>query len=184
MTKKLDLSYIKEQFINRGWQCVANNYIKNTLPLECICDKGHKTSISWNNFQKGQGCKYCSGNIVATFEEVKSYFDDNNCELLSSKYINAFTPISYRCTCGTESSIRFVEFKRGHRCKNCMKKTLSEKFRTPEEIISELCKNNECEFIKSWIRNRKTRISYKCKCGNISEADLSNYKRYPNCKEC
>ena len=53
-----------------------------------------------------------------------------------------------------------------------------------DEEIANLCETNGCEFLGRRICKKRTRIEYRCKCGDVVEADLSNYRRYPNCKKC
>lgn len=57
---------------------------------------------------------------------VADYFRQHGCELVGS-YVNNQTPVGYRCVCGRESSISFVSFKRGSRCRQCR----NEKFSGP-----------------------------------------------------
>jgi hypothetical protein len=184
MTKKLELPYVREQFGKRGWQCLATHYVNNLEPLDCVCDQGHVTKITWCNFKKNQGCRYCAGNATATLDEVRAYFKSQGCELLSSSYANAFSAVEYRCVCGTEAKMRYVDFQRGHRCSNCMAKTISEMFRTPKQELVSFCEQQDCRFIRAWIKCKKTRIEYVCKCGNTAEAYWTNFKNYPNCKKC
>jgi hypothetical protein len=93
-------------------------------------------------------------------------------------------PLNYRCSCGNISKSDFGNFRKSRRCRKCGATTTSEKLRVKDEDIDNLCLKHGCEFIRSWIKNKKTRIEYICKCGNQSEAYLTNFKRFPNCKKC
>jgi hypothetical protein len=39
--------------------------------------------------------------------------------VVETNYINANTPMSYICSCGSESKIQFKHFKNGSRCYKC-----------------------------------------------------------------
>ena len=183
MTIKLNDRYVRQEFTNKGWR-LKDVYESSAKPMMVICPSGHSTTISWNNFKKGQGCKHCAGNVHFTFEFVKQYFVEQNCELLDNEYVNSVTPVNYKCCCGTISKMDFGNFRKGRRCQNCMAKANSERNKTPEEDIGKFCEEKGCKLIKSWIQSKRMRISYICKCGLQSEAYLSNFKRFPNCKKC
>lgn len=181
--KKLDPDFIKQQFELKGWQ-LHDKYQNSRTIMNSTCTEGHNTQISWNNFQKGQGCKYCAGNVKFTYEEVKQYFEEQGCELLEETYEASVLPLNYRCSCGNMSKIDFGNFRLGRRCQQCGNNKISEKLKTKDEEIIKLCTKNKCKFIRSWIQDKRTRIEYICKCGNQIEAYLSNFKRFPNCKKC
>lgn len=46
------------------------------------------------------------------------FFESQNC-VLKDTYKNAGTMMTYICKCGNESRIRFRDFKRGQRCRDC-----------------------------------------------------------------
>jgi len=45
-----------------------------------------------------------------TLESVQQYFQDNNCELLETEYINNYTKMEYVCQCGEKSTINLANF--------------------------------------------------------------------------
>lgn len=53
------------------------------------------------------------------FNDVKQSFTDNGCELLVTTYVNARTPMEYRCVCGKISKITWDSFRSGRRCREC-----------------------------------------------------------------
>lgn len=61
----------------------------------------------------------CSGNEKLTYDFVKTYFQQQNCELLESEYTNSYTKMKYKCQCNNESSITWDNFKQGYRCIKC-----------------------------------------------------------------
>lgn len=61
--------------------------------------------------------------IRYTYDEVKKYFNDNGCDLLSEQYINSNQKLIYLCVCGNKSEIKFRKFKEGQRCRECTLKT-------------------------------------------------------------
>jgi hypothetical protein len=68
-----------------------------------------------------------------TFEYIYNYFREENCVLISTEYLNNKQKLDYICCCGNQHSIRFNDFSRGIRCKNCGIKKQQEQM-TPEKI--------------------------------------------------
>lgn len=58
--KKLTVSFIREEFEKEGYILLTEEYINSKVSLEYICPKGHRWSISWNNWQRGYRCPRCS----------------------------------------------------------------------------------------------------------------------------
>jgi hypothetical protein len=119
-----------------------------------------------------------------TYEDVKFIFEQNGFKLLDTEYVTNNTPMRAICSCGNEVCIRLSHVKKGKKCQKCKSKNSSERMRTSEFDIDLLCKSHGCKFLKSWMQNKRMRILYLCKCGNESEAYLSNFVRFPNCKKC
>lgn len=119
-----------------------------------------------------------------SYEHVKSIFKQNGFELLDKNYINNNEPIRCICVCGNETKMRLAHVQNGRKCLRCKPKIISDQLKTKDEEIKKICEDNGCKFIKSYIKNKRTRIKYTCKCGNDWEAYLCNFKRFPNCKKC
>ena len=182
--RKLSHEDVKLKFESKGWRLVSTEYTGSQVPLDVVCPDGHSTTIMWNNFQRGQGCKLCAGNEKFSYDQVKEYYQQQGCELLETEYVNSVTEMHFRCSCGRISKCSLGNFRQGRRCQKCKGVKASENLRKKNEELSEFCKNNECQFIRSWLENKRTRIEYVCKCGRVSEAYWTNFRKFPNCWEC
>ena len=61
-TKRHSLKEVKNKFKEKGWKLISK-YINTNHPLKVKCDKGHIiTTLTFHNFIKGIGCKYCWNN--------------------------------------------------------------------------------------------------------------------------
>jgi len=120
-----------------------------------------------------------------SYSQVKHIFEEKGFKLLETNYKNNNEPMRCICICGNETMMRLANVQNGKRCvENCKPKILSNKFKTKDNDIKEICEKNGCKLVESWIYKTRTRIKYVCKCGRESEAYLGNFKRYPNCKKC
>lgn len=182
--RKLTIQQVREGFESKGWKLLSSDYQGSQKKLDVICPHNNQVTITWNNFQRGQGCACEVRNVKYTLEEVRVFFVQHGCELLDEFYVNNNKPVKYRCECGKESKIALAHLLNGGRCQECKKRKLSLAFRETDENIKNFCRQHECEFISSSIKKGKTYINYICKCKKEAEAYYTNFQRYPNCWEC
>lgn len=119
MSKKLTIEFIRKKFKKEGYKILTEIYKDAHQKLDYICSKGHKHSITWNNWQQGKKCPYCSGSILPLFGEIKKSFSDNNYKLLSKECKNAKQKLEYICPKGHRHSIRWNDWHNGARCPTC-----------------------------------------------------------------
>lgn len=100
-----------------------------TKPMKYVCNCGNISKIKWQNFKNSSRCKKCA--IQKTKEnnpkrlniknKIKTYFKENNCELLNTKYINQSSELYFICECGNISTTTWKSFQKGCRCQFCAK---------------------------------------------------------------
>ena len=112
-----------------------------------------------------------------SYDEVKEYISEHNCELLSKEYKNNNTKLDVKCSCGNIFQVDFNTFKKGQQqCKKCGMKIRSKK---RIESINSKTEYYSYEKIKNIIENNSTakliskeyngcfeKIELKCECGN------------------
>lgn len=118
-----------------------------------------------------------------SYEEVKQYFAEQGCELLSNEYKNAHTKVKYRCSCDREAEIVFYSFKAGNRCRQCGNAKISERFYYDQTKAEEKFKAVGCQLIGEYLGASK-KVSFRCHCGEISEGLPNNIWRSGRCKKC
>jgi uncharacterized phage-like protein YoqJ len=118
-----------------------------------------------------------------TQTEVEQYFEDNGCKLVD-KYKDARTKMKYICSCGNASSISLDNFKKGKRCQTCANRKSREKLKHSYEYIYNYFKENGCELLSSTYINGKTKLEYRCVCGNISKITFADFQRGKRCWNC
>jgi hypothetical protein len=186
MSKKLTQEQVEHEFTAKGCELLEKyEGIQKTMKYRCKCGSIAQTSLG--GFRNSTGCYKCSeasDGRRLSYDDVRQFFIDQGCELLDKEYPNNNVILNYRCKCGNVSRIRFRDFKRGRRCQDCKGKTSSAKLKTDDEKLFEFCSAHGCKFVRSWIKCKKTRIEYICKCGNVCEAYWTNFKNFPNCWEC
>ncbi len=118
------------------------------------------------------------------YEEVKKIFEDEGCELLENEYKRADQKLKYKCSCENISYIRLSEFKRGHRCKECGKKKLNNKFKLTYEEVYKYFLEQNCELLEKEYKNNQTSMEYRCICGETSKITFGHFKNGRRCKKC
>lgn len=121
-----------------------------------------------------------------TIEKIREIFQRAGCKLLEDKYISYETPMSYICTCLSESKISLSSFLRGSRCSKCgHKKTAEKKKIYSQEIVEKIFKKAGCKLLDKFI-NTDIPLSYICQCRKIAAKPilLHNFIKGVRCKEC
>lgn len=125
---RLTFDYVKEYFHNQGCELLETEYrnARTKMKYKCVC--GNETQIVFDSFRRGNRCWDCGRNKVRkrtkalrlSHAEVSQYFTSQNCELLDV-YEKSCIVMHYRCSCGNLSKTNFNNFKRGRRCKECLR---------------------------------------------------------------
>ena len=122
-----------------------------------------------------------------TIEDVRKYIEiesESGCKLLSTKYVNSKTKLLLKCTCGKEFSTNFSNFKSLHKhyCEECSRRKGGNPF-TYEEFKQFVIKNSNCELLSDFYINERTKLKFRCKCGNEFETEPRTFKNL-NKRQC
>ena len=181
--KKHIFEDVQKYFKEHGCKLLATEYKNNSTPMKYECKCGNKEcKISFANFKKGERCIECSGCKKHTYEYIKQYFEDHDCELKEKEYINCKTLMKYRCDCGNDKwKITFNNFKYGQRCPECRGG-----IRLTFEYVYNYFKEHNCELLETEYKNSKTKMKYRCDCGNpnICKITFKKFKIGQRCREC
>ncbi len=185
--KKLLYKEVKKYFKEHDCELLETEYINNYTLMRYKCDCGNPDcKITFHDFKSGRRCMKCSIKRRAdkkrlSFEEVKQYFEDHDCKLLETEYINIDTPMRYICDCGNKKcKITFYNFKKGQRCTECA----GNKKYTLEEV-KQYFKDHDCELLATEYINSKTPMEYICDCGNDEcKICFNNFQQGQRCRKC
>lgn len=154
------------EFAKEGYTLLSEEYIGNDKKLEYVCPVGHKHSITWSNWQKGQRCSYCVNKRNAdnnsrrlSLDFVKVEFGKEKYILLSNKYVDAFQKLNYICPNGHKHTINWHDWHSGRRCPYCVSRISNEEVEVRnfvESIGIEISSNN-----RNQIFNPKTGYGFE-----------------------
>jgi hypothetical protein len=114
-----------------------------------------------------------------TFEYIKQYFKEQECELLEKEYKNNRTKMRYKCNCENISEITFNNFRLGKKCRKC---SGSEKHTF--QYVKQYFKNHKCKLLETRYKDIDTLIKYECHCSRISKITFYKFKKGQRCKKC
>ncbi len=181
---KKDINFIKFEFEKEGYTFLTKKYVNVFQKLGYICPKGHKHSISWHNWQRGQRCPYCANQGKPTIEFIRSKFEKEGYVLLDDVYINSTQKLSYTCPQGHKHSISWDNWQQGRRCLYCNigKKGNNIKF-TIEFIRSEFEKEGYILLTDVYV-NCSQKLKYICPKRHQHSIIWSSWQRGRRCPTC
>jgi transcription initiation factor IIE alpha subunit len=152
---KITYDFVKKSFEKEGYTLLSKEYINAHKHLKFKCPNGHKHTIKWNNWRRGQRCSYCAGNVKFTYEQIKKIFEQEGYKLLSKEYKNVGTYLHYICPRGHKHKITLGAWRNGQRCGQCdIRWSKNEK--EIVKYIKKIYKGTILENNRSLIKNPKT----------------------------
>ena len=115
----LTYNFVKKQFEKEGYQLLATEYINNMQKLDYICPNGHQHSIRWNDWNGGHKCPYCYGNVKYSLDFIRSEFEKEGYQLLTTEYKGNKQKLDYICSNGHKHSINWNDWQQDKRCPTC-----------------------------------------------------------------
>lgn len=126
------------------------------------------------------------------FDYVKKTFQEKGCDLLEDSYKFSYVSMKYKCKCGNIGQTSFSSFKKSnknrnrHFCNKCWTgRGKTQPLKKSQQEVKSLFAQYGCELISEY-KNKKTKVFFKCKCGNVSTTICNNFKRSSHhcCREC
>ena len=188
-----------KNFIEENSKCklLSEEYknVDTKLKLKCSCGNEFETTFDKFKSRNKRQCNECSKKILAnkkklSYEEVKQFIEvDSNsgCKLLSKEYNNAQEKLLIQCKCGNVFKTKWNHFKNSYQrqCPDCGREITSSKRRLDNEYVKKYIEQFGCKLLSTY-KNRYTKITIQCKCGNVFETLFCMFKDYDvhSCKIC
>jgi len=126
--QRFNQEFVEKEFGKEGYTLLSE-YINVLTKVIVMCNKGHRVTITYADFQQGHRCSKCynerRGDILRFgTDHVKDIFSEERYTLLSD-YKNAQTPVTVRCPNNHIWKIGLYNFKCGIRCPQCSEHGIS-----------------------------------------------------------
>ena len=113
---------------------LISSYFTAKKQVTILCRHGHEWSTTPDSVYRGNWCSECSGNKKGTTEEYRKIGERFQCELIN-EYVNAKTPLRYKCPKGHTFTRRPYWLKRTQKeikniCPECEREIYAQKFNT------------------------------------------------------
>ena len=121
------------ELVEKKGGAVITPYFAAKKEVTLMCEKGHQWTTTPDSIYKDNWCPECAGNMKLTTEFFRKVGEIFKCELIS-EYVNAKTPLQYKCQKGHKFSIKSPYWlKRTYKeienmCPKCNRDVYAEKF--------------------------------------------------------
>ena len=115
-----------------------------------------------------------------TYEFVKSKFEEEGYELLSTEYRGVRYKLKYKCPGGHLHQIGFSEWKKGQRCPYCA----IDKLKLHYEDVKAVIEAEGYTLISKEYVNKRTNLDLVCRAGHTTSMTFSNWQYGFRCKYC
>lgn len=113
-----------------------------------------------------------------TLEKIKEAFEQRNCILLTTIYVNTKQKLDYIAECGHKHSTSLDNFKagKGSLCKKCRYDFIGDGRRFTHEEVTLLFAENGCELVSQSYQNSTTKVEYIAQCGHHNKLEFVKFK--------
>ena len=165
---------------------VLEDYINTHAPIlhKClICEYEWKGIPS--NVKKGHGCKKCSNKRGANkkrlaIKDCHLLAEKRGFSCLSNKYINARTPLEWKCDLGHTWKTPYQVIKRGSGCPMCYHTQRGGSQRLSQEYVESRSKKVGLTLLDNYT-NSDDKLRWECSKGHVWRSSWSYIKTHGNC---
>lgn len=180
MSKKNTIDNIRNVVESVGYTLLSTEYVDAKHKLDLLCDNGHHFEMKYNNFQQGQRCPVCNKSKSLPINEVRLYIEKNNCELLSTEYINAKHKLDLLCDKGHHFKQTFREFKQfKRRCPIC-----ANNIKHSYKYIKDSFEQFGYKLLSTEYINSLTKLKIQCDKGHNYTGTFANFQTGKRCPVC
>ena len=179
MPKKLEIDFIKSEFEKEGYQLLTTEYKNSRQKLDYICPNGHRYSISWGNWSQDKRCLYCSGKVKLTIDFIKSEFEKEGYQLLTTDYKNNRQKLNYICPNGHKHSIKWNDWRGGYKCPYC-----AGNVKLDIDFIKSEFEKAGYQLLTTEYINNKQKLDYICSSGHYHSIKWNDWKQGYRCSDC
>jgi hypothetical protein len=162
---------------------------REKMLFKCKC--GKIDEITFRTFKESHQCSQCSKKCIGdgnrlSYEKVKQIYEDYNCKLVETVYIDCKREMKFECSCGNIDSKSFLLFKICPKCSKCKSKESSERRKFEYKDVKKIFEQKSCILLSETYENSWTLLKYVCKCGNEQYVSFSDFirKDRKGCKIC
>jgi hypothetical protein len=176
---KLSIEEVRLSFEKEGYTLLSKEYISNKTKLDYVCPEGHKSSITWADWNTGgYRCGYCANNKKLSIKDVISDLNKEEYEFVSGNYANNTSILLVKCPKGHEFETSRVKWTSGNRCPVCYDS------RIDINVISESFRKQGYTLLSKKYVDAHTKLKYICPQGHTHKISWSAWQQGQRCFYC
>lgn len=177
-TKKLNIDTMRHVAKERGGICLSQTYSNVSTPLTWKCSKGHIWETPYHGvIDAGAWCPVCR-DTKNSINDARELAQKHNGKCLSTKYINNYTPLLWRCSCGYKWKAIYANVQQSTWCPYCSYN------RDNIETMYEVAKERGGKCLSNSYVNSSTKLEWLCKNGHRWKATGRSVKHGSWCSVC
>ena len=180
MRKKYTYEFVKSEFEKEGYTLLSKEYKDSKSKLKYRCPKNHQGRISYSSFQQGHRCIECAGLKKHTYEFIKSQFEKEGYQLLSTEYVNNRQKLKVKCDKGHTYLVAYRDFGYGKRCKLCF----YERNKFSYEFVKSQFEKEGYTLLSKEYKDSKSKLKYLCPKGHIGSTTFHSFREGTRCSIC
>ncbi|MGG3608078.1 zinc-ribbon domain-containing protein [Priestia megaterium] len=182
----VDMNKLAEKFEGK---CLSDSYRGSETKLTWQCSYGHQWKSSPSNIQRGRWCPKCTEkkrNDIKDkkLEELCNIAIEREGLCLANKYYDVDTKLKWRCKNGHEWESTPYSIKNGSWCPKCAVEQARLLKKGTIEQMHRLAELNEGKCLSQNYTNSRTKLRWKCKCGNEWKMTPNNVQQGSWCPVC
>lgn len=138
-----NFNFIKESFKIENYKLLSNECEHAQFKLNYVCPNGHKHFISWNNWQKGERCPYCSTNHSKGEIELRNFVESMGIKTSPNNRNQIFNPETGN---GLELDVFMPDFNKAIECNG----EYWHQNKNRDLLKQKLCKSNNIGLLVIW----------------------------------
>lgn len=175
------INEVKQCFTEHGCELLEDVYANAHVKMKYRCVCGNESHINFNNFRSGKRCG-CGRQGVKrlTEDEIKIEVEARGCKFISSDFLDNKHIVKCICHCGLERCCELKSLRRSKNCSKCRNRDMALEYEKVKAYFAE----HGCELLDVEYKNARTKMKYKCVCGDISEIVFDSFQRGNRCQKC
>jgi hypothetical protein len=176
------ISILQQYAISKGGNLLSNQYINNKQKLSWQCSEGHIWRAHWNSVKDNNSwCPTCAGKVSPTIVDLQQYAISKGGKLLSTKYIDNSTKMTWQCSQGHNWETTWTHVKDANNwCAIC-----SQRVKPTIRDLQQYAISHNGKLLSNDYKSNKHPLIWECKDGHKWKATWGNIKlRSSWCPEC
>lgn len=190
---KLTINDIINELSKCNFSMIENTYDPKTYRFDCKCPLNHIINVNYYKWLKQKNkCSTCPKNNTnhsrkpMTLMEVKELFEDEECKLISTEYINRDTNLKYICKNGHETSMTLHNWKNSkYKCNECADIEKSNRNKYSYDFVKQEFEKRGFQLISKTYVNTLEKLDFICNKGHSETITFDSfYSGQCGCIQC